>query len=252
VNQGGDALTVLEGQARAADGERIAWTRYTRPGRAAALVVCPGFFKSKDTPTFRRLCRALAGSRDVLAMDFRGHGRSSGRYTFSAREPQDLHAMLDLARARYARVGVMGFSLGGAIAIAAASHRPGDVAALVAVSAPSEFRRIEFRWWTPQAIRTGLRGLEPGAGCRPAHVWMAKERPIERLPYCRGVPIHLIHGTRDAIVAEAHAHRLFPAAADPKTLTLIPGGSHAEALFRDDPAGFLAVVEPWLAARLPA
>ena len=48
----------------------------------AVIIICPGFFQSKDTTTFQHLSRALAKDDDVLPMDFRGHGRSSGLYTF--------------------------------------------------------------------------------------------------------------------------------------------------------------------------
>ena len=132
-----------------------------------ALLLCPGFFKSKETPTFQRLARALAEEHDVLAMDFRGHGRSGGHFTFSAREHEDLAVVLEFAQARYRRIGVMGFSLGAAIAINTLSRNRERVCSLIAVSAPSAFEEIEFKFWTPEAMRTGLQGLEPGAGCRP-------------------------------------------------------------------------------------
>src|SRR3990167_4812350 len=94
-----------------ADGIRISLELYRGPGRAAALIVCPGFFQSKDTPTFRRLADILAVECDILCMDFRGHGQSSGLFTFSAREPEDLDAVVAWAQTRYERIGVLGFSL---------------------------------------------------------------------------------------------------------------------------------------------
>jgi len=214
------------------------------------VLLCPGFFKSKETPTFQRLAEALAGDRAVLCMDFRGHGRSSGHYTFSAKEHADLEAVLTWARARYERLGILGFSLGAAIAINTLSRHPGRVRSLIAVSAPCAFEDIEFKWWTPEAIRRGLQGLEPGAGCRPGNLFLKKERPIDRVRALAPIPTLFLHGTRDVIVDAQHSRRLYAAAQEPKRLEVIKGGSHAEALFRDDPQRFLRLVDAWWARTL--
>jgi len=216
----------------------------------AVLVVCPGFFQSKETPTFQRMSQELANGRDVLVMDFRGHGRSSGLYTFSTREGADLEAVLDWAKARYQRLGVIGFSLGAAIALNALSRDNDKVRSLVAVSAPCAFEEIEFKWWTPQAIRTGLQGLEPGAGCRLGNLFLKKARPIDSIRQLFGVSILLIHGTNDPIVHPRHSRKLYEAAPERKRLELIEGGGHAGELYRRNPTRFLAIVQPWLQATL--
>ena len=227
------------------DGVRISVDGYQQAERQTAVIICPGFFQSKDTPTFRRMSQALQQDVDVLAMDFRGHGRSSGRYTFSAQEGADLEAVLVWARARYRRLGVLGFSLGGAVAINVVSHHQEDVQSLVAVSAPCAFEEVEFRYWTPEAMRTGLTGLEPGAGCRPGNPFLKKIRSIDSVRHLTAIPVLLIHGTRDVIVGLQHSRRLHAAAATPVQLEIIDGGSHAEALFRDDPERFLGLIRPW-------
>ena len=216
----------------------------------AALIICPGFFQSKDTATFQRLSQALAAVCDVVAMDFRGHGRSGGLFTFSAREGADLEAVLTWARPRYPRLVVMGFSLGAATAINTLARSADGVRGLITVSAPSCFEEIEFKWWTPEAMRTGADGLEAGAGCRPGNLWLAKERPVETVQRLQEVPTLFIHGTHDVIIDVRHSHRLHAAAPGPKHLEIVEGGSHAEALFRDDPEGFLRLVTPWLARTL--
>lgn len=233
-----------------ADGVLVSVDAFHAPGREAAVIVCPGFFQSKETATFQRLSRALAVHWDVLAMDFRGHGRSTGLYTFSASEGADLEAVRAWAAARYPRLGVLAFSLGAAIAVNTLSRQTERVRSLIAVSGPSAFEAIEFQFWTPEAMRTGLQGCELGAGCRPGNPLMQKERPVETVRHIRTIPKFFIHGTRDVIVGYQHSQRLYAAAAEPKRLELIGGGSHAEALFRDDPKGFLHLVEPWLTETL--
>jgi pimeloyl-ACP methyl ester carboxylesterase len=232
------------------DGIQISFDLYQESERETVLIICPGFFQSKETPTFQRLAQALAEEQDVLAMDFRGHGRSTGRFTFSAREGADLAATLEWARTRYRRIGVIGFSLGGAVAINTLSRNQDQVRSLIAVSAPTSFEEIEFKFWTPEAMRTGLQGLEPGAGCRPGSLFVRKERPLDSIRQLQGLPTLFIHGTRDVIIGVEHSRRLYAAASEPKELTIIEGGSHAEALFRDDPAGFVGLVKAWWAKTL--
>ena len=234
----------------ARDGVAVSFDLYWMDGREAAVIVCPGFFKSKETPVFHRISSALAEERDVVCMDFRGHGRSGGLYTFSAQESSDLDAVLGWAAARYRRIGVLGFSLGAAIAINTVSRTPGGVRSLIAVSAPSSFEQIEYKWWTLRAIRGGIRGLEPGAGFRPGNPFLKKERPIERMNSLNGIPTLFIHGSRDAIVGVRHSHRLYAAAAEPKRLEIIESGSHAEGLFRDDPKRLSGLANDWFAQTL--
>jgi len=232
------------------DGIAIIFDLYRQADHGALVIICPGFFQSKDTATFQRLADALAHDRDILCMDFRGHGHSSGLYTFSTREGADLEAVLDWAKARYQRLGVIGFSLGAAIALNALSRDNDKIRSLVAVSAPCAFEEIEFKWWTPQAIRTGLQGLEPGAGCRLGNLFLKKARPIDSIRQLFGVSILLIHGTNDPIVHPRHSRKLYEAAPERKRLELIEGGGHAGELYRRNPTRFLAIVQPWLEATL--
>lgn len=256
-----DTFSMTSHEVTSNDGVTISIDSYHHAERQNAVIICPGFFQSKETATFQRMSRALAEAYDVLAMDFRGHGRSSGLYTFSAREGADLDAVLRWAAERYPCIGVIGFSLGGAIAMntlarpgnhegRAGARHPMAVRTLVAVSAPSSFEEIEFKFWTPEAMRTGLQGLEPGAGCRPGNPLLPKERPIDSIRLCQGIPTLFIHGTRDVIVGVQHSHRLYAAAAEPKRLEIVEGGSHAHALFRDDPQQFTKLVLSWLAQTL--
>lgn len=176
--------------------------------------------------------------------------RSGGLYTFSAREGADLEAVLAWARRRYARIGVLGFSLGGAIAINTLSHNRDHVASLMTVGAPCVFEDIKFKWWTPEAIRTGIRGLERGAGCRPGSPFLPKERPLDHIAALHPLPVCFVHGDRDPTVGVQHARRLYAAAREPKRLEIIRGGGHAETLFRDDSEGFVHLAHEWFQGTL--
>lgn len=228
------------------DGVRVAFNHYANGGVDRAVIICPGFFKGKDARIFRRLAEMLLEVCDVLCMEFRGHGRSGGLYTFSAREGADLDAVLAWAGSRYGHLALMGFSLGGAIAINTASRRPGRVRSLITVGAPAAFERIEARFWTPRAIAAGIRGLGPGSGCRPGNLFLRKERPLDSVGRFERLPVLFIHGTEDPIVSVRHSQQLYEAAPEPKRLLLVRGGGHAESLIREQPEAFRAAVQGWL------
>ena len=61
-----------------------------------------------------------------------------------------------------------------------------------------------------------------------------------------------MHGTNDVIVSLKHSERLFEVTPEPKEMKVIQHGSHAEALFRDDPQGFIELVDDWLMRKLHA
>jgi pimeloyl-ACP methyl ester carboxylesterase len=229
------------------DDVRISFDLYAQDGRDGLVLICPGFFQSKETAAFRQLSRDLSTHQDVLCMDFRGHGRSGGLYTFSAKEGSDLEAVLGWARERYSAIHLMGFSLGAAIAINTAARFPEMIQMLVAVSAPSAFEKIEYRFWTPDAVLTGIRTYGPGVGCRPGPLWLKKQRPADSIRKIESTPVLLIHGTRDPIVSHRHSERLFQAAGEPKRLELIEAGGHAEELYRQHPERFHFLIRDWMA-----
>ena len=224
----------------------IALSLYQLAGRDTVLIVCPGFFQSNQTATFHHLCQDLAEKRDVIGMDFRGHGRSGGWFTFSALEWKDLEAVVRFARTRYARIIILGFSLGAVSAINFAAKDSRLIHKLITISAPISFEEIEFKFWTPEAMQTGLRGLENGAGCRPGNLWQEKDRPIDHIKTIAPIPILFIHGTHDPIVSHHHSERLYESAGEPKRLVLIEGGGHAEELYRRSPERFLSLIQEWL------
>ena len=114
------------------DGVRLhAW----RAGRGPALLLLHGFTGS--AATWAPHVPALAARHDVVAVDLLGHGRSDApadpaRYA-AARCADDLAGLLDALGVR--RAAVLGYSMGGRMALHLAAARPERVAALVLESA---------------------------------------------------------------------------------------------------------------------
>ena len=126
MSLGGSAGTPEHVLIEAADGVRLAARVVSGPERAdAAVVLLPGFWRRADSPRIRELAALLARRHPVLTLDFRGHGLSSGRFTFGRLEHLDVEAALAFAASRgVRRVALVGTSMGGA-ALLAALGRPG-------------------------------------------------------------------------------------------------------------------------------
>src|ERR1700712_5779816 len=102
-----------------ADGVRL--TAVHIPARRPseiAIVLIPGFSGWSQKPGVARASAVLAEFGDVLQVDLRGHGRSSGVSTLADREVLDIDAAVAYARTLgFPHVITVGFSMGGAAAM---------------------------------------------------------------------------------------------------------------------------------------
>ncbi len=93
------------------DNIRIAVNHYDK-GRDHVVIIAHGWYMCKDSNVFKAMSEDFFENYDVITMDFRGHGKSSGFYTFSANEPKDIKTVINYAKQRYSKIGLLGFSLG--------------------------------------------------------------------------------------------------------------------------------------------
>ncbi len=218
---------------------------HRKAGRKAAVVIAPGYFQSHSTKTFKSIAGDIEKYFDVIAMDFRGHGKSQGLYTFSAREKNDLKAVIDYARPSYQRIGVLGFSLGGSVAIIEEAEFK-NIDSIVCVGSPMDFRKVEFKkWWKPAAWKVAIKGFERGAGARPGSPFHKKVKPIDVISSISPTPVLFVHGSKDPTVNVRHSLMLFERAGDPKDLQIFYKGSHAEEIYRRFREEFIKVVIDW-------
>jgi pimeloyl-ACP methyl ester carboxylesterase len=117
------ALPAEEVTITSEDGLRLSAWLIPRPG-ASAIVLLHGYPAEKAD--MLPLAATLHPDFALLLLDLRYFGGSEGRATtLGLRERRDLSRAIDLLEARgYSRVGVFGFSLGGAVAILAAAEDP--------------------------------------------------------------------------------------------------------------------------------
>lgn len=221
------------------DGLRLRawWLPQERP--RGVVIGCHGHGGRKDdllgigTNTWR-------AGYSVLLLDFRGRGESDPwPQTLISREVDDLRAAVAYARGREpgARVGVVGFSMGAAVALLAAAEEPA-IAAVVADSSFTTGRDV-----VTHNVRSVLR-VSPEALVLAAdevvqrrHGYrFSQARPIDAVGRLAPRPVLIIHGEDDSTTPVEHAHRLYAAAHEPRELWVVPGVEHCGAYFHDRPA----------------
>ena len=181
----------------------------------AGVVILHGGGSAKESHfDFARLCREAGMA--ALAYDARGHGRSDGPLGASAIE--DALAMCELMREHAPRLALRGSSMGGCVAIHAASRDP-DIAAVVAICPATEDLLL-------RALRSGgLPGLEADRDAlEPFLESLDLYSAVSRLG--SATALLLLHARGDEQVPYAVSEQLHAAAHEPKRLILVPGGHH--------------------------
>ncbi len=162
-----------------------------------------------DTARLRRM------GFSVLAIDYRGYGRSDGGFPSEAQVYQDAQAGWDHlktlqvnARRRF----VYGHSLGGAVAIDLAAKNA-DIAGLI----------VEGSFTSMADMAREVHGLNS----LPID-WLLTQR-FDSLAKIGSLamPVLFIHGQMDNVIPYSMSERLHAAARQPKSLLLVPGAGHS-------------------------
>jgi pimeloyl-ACP methyl ester carboxylesterase len=124
---------------------------YEIHGTGEPLVLLPGSFGTIDM--FAQLLPLLAETRQVIAVELQGHG-----HTADIERPLSFEQMADDIAALIQHLGLeqadlLGYSLGGGVALQTAFRHPEVVRTLVVMSAP-----YKSEGWYPE-VRTGLRAI---------------------------------------------------------------------------------------------
>lgn len=223
-------LDYLDLTATTADGQTVhAWWLPARKSQGHILFAHGNAGNIGDrVPIFALL---TAAGFDVLAFDYRGFGRSTGRPS-EAGTYLDSRAALDLLLAQPGvdpkRIAYLGKSLGGAVMLELAlAHPP---AALILMSTFTGMR---------DAARSVYPFL-PGPFVPDAYPSLRRIRKLR-------TPVLLMHGDQDELLPLRHAERLFAAAPEPKRLVVFPGAGHNDLIFRPG-SDWTGLVREWIGA----
>jgi pimeloyl-ACP methyl ester carboxylesterase len=230
-------LETKEGLLHTEDKVSIAYEHDLR-GYRHLVIVCPGFFNSMQN-RWMKVARQLLGQKyDTLIFDFRGHGKSSGKFSWLARERFDLEAVLQYAMQHdYASIGILAFSLGAAVSLNTISHNE-SVKSMILISTPISFWDINYHFWEPEMFSDLRENFEcgwEGKGARTGNMFLRKPRPLTQIKHIKDISMMFIHGTKDWIIKDYHSRKLYDAyhaAENKKKIVLIKDGLHAERLIQ--------------------
>lgn len=211
-----------------ADGLRLA-ARYLPSSNGAAVIAVHGLHGS-GASMVGHTAPLIEQGFGVLLIDLRAHGASDGvQLTHGHREMDDLRAALDHLAGRAdvdaERIGMLGGSMGGSLAILAAAGNP-EIRAVVA--------ECPYARFDASAIQ-GFLGLDPA---RSRLVFILAERligqrmaavaAVDRVAQLAPRPLLLLAGGRDGIVPADSARRIHEAAGPSSELWVEPELGHLE------------------------
>jgi len=164
--------------------------------------------------------------------DFRGHGESEGKYSsLGYYERRDLIAAIEYLKQRgETKIGAIGFSMGGTVALMVAAEIP-ELAAVVAESPYVSFTDVvtsfaKIQWKAPKhpfiPIAVWTAGLRLGFSPREVNLSKFVNKISPK-------PLFIICSNKDEEVPPYHAHKIFEHAKEPKEIWEIPKAKHLEA-----------------------
>lgn len=200
------------------------YCRATSPIASALYCHGNGGSFATDLPAIRHCVEA---GISVLAFDYRGYGKSSGRATVRGVVRDTLAAAAKHDEIRPAGVPsiLYGFSLGGAIATRAAERKPDASDALVLQSTFTSLREI-------------VRCLYPSV---PLHLLCIKEMETQSILSNVQLPTVVIHGTEDTVVPSSMGEELYRVAPNARELVLVEGAGHRD-LFETAPERIVSAI----------
>ena len=222
--------------------------RHYQNNKDKVIVIAHGFYNSKDAVLLTELAKYFFDDYDVFMFDFRGHGKSSGLYSWISKEDQDLNAALDYLKGKYKKTGLIAFSLGGSVSINVLAKRH-DVDSLVCISTPSDFSKIDYQFWNLNFKDDLVYTLftkegQKGRGFRPGPFWLKKEKPIDNVGKI-GIPVLYIHGEKDWVIRPWHSKALYEKTTSRKKIIMIKNGPHAEYLMKNSEEEFVSEIKNW-------
>ncbi|MFC4256181.1 alpha/beta fold hydrolase [Altererythrobacter xixiisoli] len=212
------------------DGITLAGTYWPskRPSDPAVLLL-HGNNNTRDS--MFRLARWLNGHGfGVLTVDFRGHGESTpAAKSFGLAEADDAHAAFAWLRQRQpgAKIGVVGYSLGGAASVLG-DHGPVRADALALLAVYPDIRHAIHNRLAAQLNPWGAGLMEPLLSFQtmPRYgAWPSDLSPVTAVKQVTA-PVLVMGGEDDVSTPPEETRRLYEAVKDHAELRIIRGASH--------------------------
>jgi fermentation-respiration switch protein FrsA (DUF1100 family) len=170
-----------------------------------------------------RIEQLRAAGYSVLAIDYRGFGKSHGDLPSESSVYEDARVAWErfkLLQPDPAKRLIYGHSLGGAVAI--------DLAAELGQTAARDHSALPVRGLVIESTFTTLADVTASVANTSLPVrWLLSQKfdSIDKIADIH-MPLLVVHGLADAFVPPRFSEQLFNAAQQPKRLLLVPGATH--------------------------
>lgn len=198
---------------------------------AGAAILCHGMESNKESEKLVAVASALAAEGVLtLRFDFACAGESGNfaQITYSG-EVEDLSAAFNFVVGyRPPKIGLLGSSMGGAVALLFAAKEK-QVAALVTIAAPLHPERLTDRLLgTGEVERWRKQGYIEYHGRRVSTALLDDLQRIRIPEAARNLscPLLILHGDADETVPVDEAYELYGLANEPKKLCILKGADH--------------------------
>jgi fermentation-respiration switch protein FrsA (DUF1100 family) len=220
---------------RTADGVGLA--SWYLPGTIPAAIVVSGGYRGRAGDVLGISAALQRVGFHVAVYGWRGTpGSDAAAHTLGVYERNDLRAVIEAMAARLGPIpiGLLGYSMGGAVSISVAADEP-RVRAVCTDSAFADPTEL-----LGDRVRTALR-IPAALVMMPVAMIFARRtgarlsdfRPVWVVGRVSPRPILIIHGEEDATVPVRHAQLLFDAAGEPREIWRLTGVGHVGAYFAD-------------------
>lgn len=205
---------------KATDGLTLSGWFIPSPRAKATIICCHGYPANKSD--ILPFVKFLHPQFNLLLFDFRAHGESGGKaVTFGITEPRDVWGAVKYLQNRpdtaSLPIGIWGYSMGGAVAIIAASEDK-SIRAIVSDSAYANFPEMTVRQFGLLGpLKYPLAGIANLLGRALFRVDPSRASPEEVINKV-DVPVLFIHAEFDSVTPVEHAKRLYSKANQPKEL----------------------------------
>lgn len=209
------------------------WLPHPDPDAKTVLILHGN--ASNVAGTLSQTWRLLEAGLSALIVDYRGYGRSSGPFPNETRVYEDAAAawnyLTETRQIAPNSIIIFGHSIGGAIAIDLARHRPQAAGLIV------------------QASFTSMADMMKHVGySRIVPKWLLNQRFDSAAKiHLLAMPILVIHGTDDATVPPAMSQQLYSQMAEPKQIWLVSGAHHND-IAEHSGSTYTAKLRQWIQA----
>jgi uncharacterized protein len=203
--------------------------------KSTRTIICLHGYAGSCDPDLKYAPELNKAGFNLLYFDFRAHGRSQDRISsIGALEVQDCRAAIHFAEAQGSTtIGLLGFSMGGRVALLTAAADPTHIQALISDGGPARLTTAIagdiVKKHVPRFLSTPISSIIVlGMSLWTGKFLFARE-PYHQAKHLPPLPVLFIHGGKDPHTSAAELKHMVNAAGENASAWVIPQAGHRDA-----------------------